>query len=91
MKNKDFKNTKDALDEALDDIRTRIGADEFGPSFVIGAVIGLLLLSFFITAGMWWVVLWSFSFPIAFTWKSVFGVMIITGLLSNKRSIKWKK
>jgi len=46
-------------------------------------IILALVLSFLIVAGMWWVVLWSFDFPIVFTMKQVIGVWIITSMFGG--------
>lgn len=53
---------------------------------IIGVAVGYL-----VTAGIWWTVLWSFGFPIAFAWKNVIGVMMLTLLFGTTSVIKGKK
>ena len=43
-----------------------------------------LILWVLISGSLWWVVLWSFNFPIAFAWKQLIGVLIITGMFAPK-------
>jgi hypothetical protein len=38
----------------------------------------ILGIAFLINAGLWWIVLWSFGFPIAFAWKQVIGITAIS-------------
>ena len=52
------------------------------------AIILILALSFAIVGGAWWVVLWSFGFPIAFAWKQVIGVRILTLLFNSSATYK---
>ena len=40
---------------------------------VFGFVVGFAILG-----GLWWVVLWSFNFPVAFAWKQVIGLLIFS-------------
>jgi hypothetical protein len=56
-------------------------------------IIGILVfvLWILISGALWWVVLWSFDFPILFAWKQVIGVAIITGSFSPKTFKKTKK
>ena len=46
----------------------------------------VLGITFIITGGVWWVVLWSFNFPIMFAWKQVIGVWLFS-LLMNSSSL----
>jgi len=46
-------------------------------------VVLALVLGFAIIAGVWWIILWSFNFPIVFSFKQVIGVMLITGLVNS--------
>jgi hypothetical protein len=46
----------------------------------------VLGVTFIITGGVWWVVLWSFNFPIMFAWKQVIGVWLFS-LLMNSSSL----
>ena len=48
--------------------------------FIILILIALVIV-FLVTAGLWWVVLWGFGFPIFFMWKQVFGIMALTTLV----------
>ena len=41
-----------------------------------------IILWVLISGSLWWVVLWSFNFPIAFAWKQLIGVLIITGMFA---------
>jgi hypothetical protein len=45
-------------------------------------VIAFTMLGFLIIGGVWWIVLWSFNFPIAFAWKQVIGVVSISALMN---------
>jgi hypothetical protein len=45
-------------------------------------VIAFTMLGFLIIGGVWWIVLWSFNFPIAFAWKQVIGVVLISVLMN---------
>lgn len=50
-------------------------------AFVVFAILlGVAVLTFFITAGLVWVACWAFSW--VFTWKLVIGIYIIELLLS---------
>lgn len=52
----------------------------------IGAILIVVLgfiLSFFVTAGLYWCVTWAFDF--AFDWKHAFGVWIIIAILKMLR------
>ena len=40
---------------------------------VFGFVVGFAILG-----GLWWIVLWSFNFPIAFAWKQVIGILVLS-------------
>ena len=57
-----------------------------------GLVIGIIVLVVWVlvVGGLWWLVLWSFEFPILFAWKQVFGVIVLSMLLGNS-SIKSSK
>ena len=44
------------------------------------AIIAWVLIS----GAVWWVFLWSFNFPIAFAWKQIIGVALITGTFAPK-------
>jgi len=39
-------------------------------------------IAFVVIAGLWWVVLWSFGFPILFAWKQVIGVVTIAAIMN---------
>ena len=49
---------------------------------IIFAIIALIAISFFIVAGVWWAVLWSFNFPVVFAWKQVIGVFLMSVLMN---------
>ena len=45
---------------------------------VIATIVFGFIVGFMILGGLWWIVLWSFNFPIIFAWKQVIGVMVIS-------------
>jgi hypothetical protein len=49
---------------------------------IIMLAVFVILLSYLIIAGVWWTVLWSFSFPIAFAWKQTLGIWIVYAVLN---------
>ena len=56
---------------------------------IIFVLIIAIVIVIALVAGTWWVVLWSFNFPIAFAWKQVIGILAFSflmnaGSLSNK-------
>ena len=51
--------------------------------FVIGIIFGFIIIG-----GLWYVVLWSFNFPISFAWKQVIGIVILTGLFGSYACMK---
>jgi len=53
---------------------------------IMGFII-IIILAFSVVGAVWWVVLWSFNFPIAFAWKQVIGVLALSALF-NSGSIK---
>ena len=55
---------------------------------IILGVIALFALSVLVVAGMWWVVLWSFNFPIVFAWKQIVGIYAILFLLKVNYEVK---
>ena len=60
---------------------------------IVGVIIALLLvfvLFILILGGTWWIVLWSFGFPIAFAWKQLIGIILVSGLFGSS-SFKYKK
>jgi len=38
-----------------------------------------------IIAGWWWVILWSFNFPIVFAWKQLIGVFLVLSTLAGSQ------
>jgi hypothetical protein len=48
---------------------------------LIVIVLVLLVFSFLILSLAWWIILWSFNFPIIFAWKQVIGIFTIVLLL----------
>jgi hypothetical protein len=52
-------------------------------TLVIGTVLGFVIIG-----GLWYVVLWSFNFPIAFAWKQVIGIVVLTGLFGSYACMK---
>ena len=58
--------------------------------FVIGGILALVI-AFFIFAGMWWTILWTFSFPIAFAWKNVLGFIMLIGVFGGSSKISFTK
>jgi len=58
--------------------------------YLIITLIMVLLLSYLITSGIWWVVLWSFGFPMAFMWKQTIGVWIAIAIFAPKHKITLK-
>ena len=50
-------------------------------------IMGGLLTSYLIVAGTWWVILWSFNFPILFAWKNVIGVILLIFMFGSTASI----
>ena len=62
---------------------------------LIKAVIGTLLLLvvvvglwYIIVAGLWYGVLWAFGFPIAFAWKQVIGLVLLSIIFSGPSAAK---
>jgi len=56
---------------------------------VLGAILGVILLlaiMYLIASGVWWVVLWSFNFPIVFAWKQTIGVFALSLLIGGSCS-----
>ncbi len=56
----------------------------------LGIIIGVILiltLVFLITAGAWYIVLWSFNFPIAFAWKQTIGIYVMMLLFSGTSKV----
>ena len=39
-------------------------------------------IAFVVIAGLWWIVLWSFNFPILFSFKQVIGVATIAVIMN---------
>jgi len=63
-----------------------------------GEFIGLLLIavfslivSYLIISGTWWVVLWSFDFPIVFAWKQTIGIFLVATFFEGKLTTKTTK
>ena len=61
--------------------------------FVLGgAYFGLaalgILIGYFIVAGLWWIILWSFEFPIIFAWKNVIGIIVLIFLFGSSATFK---
>jgi len=54
----------------------------------IFTIIALIAISFFIVAGVWWAVLWSFNFPVVFAWKQVIGVYLMSVLMNMSVTTK---
>jgi len=53
---------------------------------IVGVIIALLLvfvLFILILGGTWWIVLWSFGFPIAFAWKQLIGIILVSGMFGS--------
>jgi hypothetical protein len=46
-------------------------------------IILIIALTFVIAGGAWWIILWSFNFPIVFSWKQVIGLWILTLLFNS--------
>ena len=46
-------------------------------------IIVSLIVYFFVIAGLWYVILWSFGFPIMFEWSQVIGVIFIKALFAR--------
>lgn len=44
-------------------------------------VIGFLAISFFVTAGIIWLICWAFS--LTFSWKITFGIWLIILIINN--------
>ncbi len=56
---------------------------------ILGIFIGVILLLivlFFVTAGVWYIVLWSFNFPIAFAWKQTIGIFALMLLFNGSNA-----
>jgi len=52
--------------------------------FILIAILFMIVL-WFLVAGMWYVVLWSFNFPILFEWKQVIGILIMIFMCTTSR------
>jgi len=57
---------------------------------LIFALLLVFVLFVLILGGTWWIVLWSFNFPIAFAWKQLIGVILVSGMVGGS-SFKYKK
>ena len=57
---------------------------------IVMFAIGIFCLVFFVYAGLWWVVLWSFNYAVFFAWKQVLGIIALS-IIMNSASIKYKK
>jgi TctA family transporter len=62
---------------------------------LIKSVIGTLLLLtvvigiwYGVVAGLWYGVLWAFGFPIAFAWKQVIGLVLLSIIFSGPSAAK---
>ena len=58
--------------------------------FMLASVI-IIMLSFLVIAGAWWIILWSFNFPIMFAWKQVIGVWIFAAIMNSSNFKKDKE
>ena len=50
---------------------------------IFGIILMVLAIMYMVVSAAWWVILWSFNFPIAFAWKQTIGVMVATMLLNS--------
>jgi len=52
--------------------------------FILWATLAIAVVGA-IVAGWWWVILWSFNFPIVFAWKQLIGVFLVLSTLAGSQ------